>query len=172
MRNLEFKAAALDLNAVQARAVAMGADLWGDLRQTDTYFSVAKGRLKLRETSGRQAELVFYQRDESAPHRPSDYEIAQSAQPDAMRLLLTQALGVLAVVRKRRTLLILDSARVHLDNVDSLGTFVELEVPVSAGETAAQTKIDELITGLGLSWQDCIRSSYLEMTLDKDRRGS
>ena len=52
----------------------VGADLWGDLRQTDTYFAVARGRLKLRETPSFPSELVYYERDEDAATRPSDYE--------------------------------------------------------------------------------------------------
>ena len=68
-----------------ARARELGADLYGDLRQTDTYFQVPSGRLKLRETAGHQAELIFHHRDEEGSNRASDYEIAHSAEPDALR---------------------------------------------------------------------------------------
>ena len=61
-----------------ARARALGAELWGDLRQTDTYFNVPSGRLKLRETAGLQAELIAYERDEDAADRTSDYQIART----------------------------------------------------------------------------------------------
>lgn len=167
MRNLEFKARLADLKAALARARALGADLWGDLRQTDTYFAVAAGRLKLRETAGFQAELIFYDRDERARLRPSDYEVARTPDADALRDVLARALGVLAVVRKRRTLLLLDTTRIHLDNVDGLGAFLEIEVPVRDDETAAATRLDQLVEDLGYAWSDCIRASYLDLVLEK-----
>ncbi len=168
MRNLEFKARVSDPKALQSRVRALGADPWGDLRQTDTYFAVERGRLKLRETAGYQAEFVYYERAEDDATRPSDYELARSPDPEALRSMLTRALGVLAVVRKRRTLLLLDTTRIHLDNVDGLGDFLELEVPVRDDEAAAAARIDALIRDLGYAWTDCIRASYLDLITAKE----
>lgn len=165
MRNLEFKARLDDPKAAMARARELGADLYGDLRQTDTYFQVPDGRLKLRETAGHKAELIFYHRDEEGSNRASDYEIARSAEPDALRAVLSHALGVLAVVKKRRTLLSLDASRIHLDNVEGLGHFLEFEVIVDGDEDVAKQRIDWLIRELGFEWSDCIRASYLDLTL-------
>ena len=165
MRNLEFKARLDGPQAALARARALGADLYGDLRQTDTYFNAPSGRLKLRETAGHQAELIFYHRDEAGSDRASDYEIAPSREPEALRDLLAHALGVMAVVKKRRTLLTLDAARIHLDNVDGLGHFIEFEVIVGDDEDAAKQRIDWLIRELGFDWGDCVRASYLDLTL-------
>lgn len=170
MRNLEFKARLADANAALARARSLGADLWGDLRQTDTYFAVPQGRLKLRESAGFQAELIFYARDESSPGRPSDYEVARSPDADALRVVLAQALGVLAVVGKRRTLLLLDTTRIHLDNVEGLGGFLEIEAPVKEDEPIVKDKLDHLISGLGFAWEDCIRASYLDLMLSGAKR--
>lgn len=167
MRNLEFKARVSDLQEARRLALAAGGEMWGDLRQTDTYFATPKGRLKLRETAGFPAELVFYERDEDDPNRPSEYEVARSPDAEALRSVLTNALGVLTVVRKRRTLVHVDTARVHLDNVERLGSFVEIEVPVTDAqdEAAAKERIDSLIAALGLSWPGCIRESYLDLML-------
>src|SRR3954464_5015854 len=123
MRNLEFKARLDDPKAAMSRARGLGAELWGDLRQTDIYYAVPFGRLKLRETPSFSAQLIFYQRDETAEDRFSDYETAHSPEGPALRELLTRALGVLAVVRKRRTLLLLDTTRLHFDKVEGLGEF-------------------------------------------------
>lgn len=164
MRNLEFKARLDDPKALQAKARAIGFDLWGDLRQTDTYFDVTRGRLKLRETAGFPAELVFYLRDEGGDLRPSDYETSPIPNGEALRSMLTTALGVRAVVRKRRTLLLLDTTRMHLDNVDSLGWFLEFEVPVRDGdEAAAAERLEMLLRELSFTWEDCIRSSYADL---------
>jgi predicted adenylyl cyclase CyaB len=170
MRNLEYKAPVHDLPAFRAKALSLGADLWGDLRQTDTYFAVLRGRLKIRESAGFQAELIFYERDESAATRPSDYQIASAPDGQALKSLLTSALGVLAVVRKRRTLLLLDTARIHLDNVEGLGSFVEIEVPVTApeDEPAAAQRLESLIRDLGLEADGGIRESYVEFVDTKE----
>jgi predicted adenylyl cyclase CyaB len=167
VRNLEFKARLSDTTAVLRLARELGADLWGDLRQSDTYFAVNGGRLKLRETAGFQAELIYYRRDENGPGRPSDYEIAHSADADALRSVLSHALGVLATVKKRRTLLVLDSTRIHLDNVEGLGSFIELETPVKQDEAEARARIDALIGALGFDWSDCLRASYLDLALSQ-----
>jgi predicted adenylyl cyclase CyaB len=142
----------------------LGAELWGDLRQADTYFNVRNGRLKLRETPGFQAELIFYERDEDAPRRESRYE--EVALPDAggLREMLVAALGVRGVVRKRRTLLLMDTTRIHLDNVDGLGAFLEIEVPVRDEDVAAaQAQLESLMQALGYGWSDCIRASYIDL---------
>lgn len=165
MRNLEYKARIDDPKPYLARIRALDGDLWGDLRQTDTYFAAPNGRLKLRETPGRQGELIFYHRDETAPDRASDYEIARTTEPVVLRDLLTAALDVRAVVRKRRTLLLLGTTRVHLDNVEGLGHFLEIEVPVSEDDASARVRLDWLLAELGLTWQQCIRASYLDLIL-------
>jgi predicted adenylyl cyclase CyaB len=169
VRNLEFKTTLDDPKAALARARALGAELWGDLRQTDTYFNVPMGRLKLRETAGLQAELIAYARDESASDRTSDYAISRT--PDAAPLLdvLTRALGVIAVVRKRRTLVTLDTTRIHLDNVEQLGSFLEIEVIVGEDEAEAKARFDSLLAGLGYKPEDGIRASYLDLLLAKQR---
>ncbi len=85
MRNLEYKTRCDDQKGTIAKARDLGFDLWGDLRQTDTYFKVASGRLKLRETAGFQGELIFYQRDEDGANRASDYEVATTPDPATLR---------------------------------------------------------------------------------------
>jgi predicted adenylyl cyclase CyaB len=165
VRNLEFKTRLADAKAALARARALGAELWGDLRQTDTYFDVPSGRLKLRETAGLQAELIAYARDEAAAGRLSDYEIARTPDPAALRAVLARSLGVLAVVKKRRTLVTLDTTRIHLDNVEQLGSFLEIEVPAGEDEASARQRFDSLLAGLGYSAADGIRASYLDLML-------
>ena len=169
MRNLEYKARIDEPRRYLAQARALGADLWGDLRQTDTYFAVSNGRLKLRETAGLQGELIFYQRDEAGAERASDYEVSRTSEPAVLRDLLSAALDVLAVVKKRRTLLVLDGARIHLDNVDGLGDFLELEVPVHEDDAPARDKINWLLDALGLTWEQCIRASYLDLAIETKR---
>ncbi len=165
MRNLEFKARLADPEAALTRALALGAERAADLRQTDTYFGVANGRLKLRETAGREAELIHYERDESSNRRGSDYGRVPLAEPAALRELMGRALGVSAVVRKRRQLLLLDTTRIHLDNVEGLGDFLEIEVPVTdpSAEADAAARLESLIARLGLDRAEGIRASYADL---------
>ena len=149
-------------------ARAAGADLWGDLRQTDTYFIVARGRLKLRETAGFQAQLVYYERDEEDSDRPSEYLVTAVQDGAALKSALSRALGVLVEVRKRRTLLLLDTTRIHLDNVEYLGSFLEIEVPVSEDDATARRRLDFLIEKLGYTWDDCIRKSYSDILIEHE----
>jgi predicted adenylyl cyclase CyaB len=165
VRNLEYRARIGDPKPLIARARALGFDLWGDLRQTDTYFATPRGRLKLRETAGFQADLIYYERDDQGADRASDYDVAHSSEPEALRNVLAGALGVLATVKKRRTLLVLDGTRLHLDNVEALGAFMEIEVPVRDGDGPARERLDWLLGELGLTWDDCIRASYLDLAI-------
>ena len=167
MRNLEYKARIDDPRPFQAKARELGADLWGDLRQTDTYVIVPNGRLKLRVTAGFQGELIFYRRDEDAPDRASDYEVSRTPEPAQLRELLVGALGVIATVKKRRTLLVLDGIRIHLDNVEDLGHFLEIEVPVTDdGDVHARQRMDDLLTRLELTREQGIRASYLDLVTE------
>jgi predicted adenylyl cyclase CyaB len=167
VRNLEFKARLSDPNAMLAKARSIGAELWGDLRQTDTYFNVPKGRLKLRDVAGFPAELIYYERAEISDRRESDYFVTAIPNPETALDLLSRTLGVRGVVRKRRTLVLLDTTRIHFDNVEGLGQFLEIEVPVKDDEQAADRRLDSLISGLGLTWQDCIRRSYVDLLEEK-----
>ena len=167
MRNIEFKAHLQDANAMLAKARSIGAELWGDIRQTDTYFNVPKGRLKLRDMPGLQAELLFYERDEDSGRRPSDYFVTRVPDAGSALEVLGRALGVRAVVHKRRTLVLLDTTRIHFDNVEGLGQFLEIEVPVKDDEAAAEGRLNSLIAGLGLTWSDCIRRSYVDLVTEK-----
>ena len=136
-RNVEIKARLADLAATR-RLVAGAADRGPEvLAQTDTFFRVPGGRLKLREFSDRPAELIHYRRPDTPG--PSESQWTKVTVPDAaaLRELLAGALGVRGQVVKRRTLFLVGRTRVHLDEVRGLGDFLELEVVLADGETAA-----------------------------------
>src|SRR5919201_2783225 len=126
-RNVELKAR--DASPVRSleRARALGAEDRGELRQRDTYFAAPNGRLKLREQEPGGAELIAYERADAARARESRYRIVPVADPGAVREALDAALGTVVVVDKRRRLLEWRGVRIHLDRVEGLGDFVELE---------------------------------------------
>ncbi len=125
-RNIEFKARDPDPERTLRTALAAGAQDAGWLAQTDTYFNVPHGRLKLREESD-GAHLIAYQRPDDPTARESCYRLVPTDDPAGLRDALTVALGVLVVVKKKRHLLLWQNVRIHLDTVHNLGQFIELE---------------------------------------------
>src|SRR3954471_17533676 len=126
-RNVELKARDPHPERSLDRARALGAEDRGALRQRDTYFAAPRGRLKLREQEPGGAELIAYERSDAAEARESRYRIAPVGDAHAVRDALDAALGTTVVVDKRRHLLLWDGVRIHLDHVEGLGHFVELE---------------------------------------------
>ncbi|AKJ32119.1 class IV adenylate cyclase [Caldimonas brevitalea] len=137
-RNVEIKARAADLQAVEARVRPLADQGPIELHQDDTFFRCDQGRLKLRDFGDGHGELIFYRRADQLAPKCSHYEITVTDEPARLREVLTQALGVVGRVRKRRTLYLVGATRVHLDEVDELGCFVELEVVLQSGEPIEQ----------------------------------
>jgi homotetrameric cytidine deaminase len=139
-RNVELKAHDAEPGRTLERALAAGAQDRGLIRQRDTYFRVPRGRLKLREEEPGGATLIAYERPDAAAERVSDYRLVPVSEPGALREALAAVNGVLAVVDKRRHLLMWDTVRIHLDGVSGLGTFVELEAVAEPGSDLSRER--------------------------------
>ncbi len=126
--NLELKARLGSVEDARGDADRCGARFVGTLVQTDTYFNIPVGRLKLRENPGSHSELIYYRRDEATPERWSMYETVAVDNPLALKTLLEHAYGIRAVVSKVRLHYQYGACRIHIDTVDGLGTFLEFEV--------------------------------------------
>ena len=164
MRNLEAKFRLDDLEKARERAVAIGYAPRAVLHQRDTFFPIPHGKLKLREEP-KNAYLVHYGRSESDALQLSNYEIVAIPEPEKTRVMLAAALGVLAEVRKERTLLMRANVRLHLDRVESLGNFGELEAVIAADDDpeSSRAALDETLAALCISRQDLISVSYFEL---------
>jgi predicted adenylyl cyclase CyaB len=134
------------------------------LEQTDTYFRANHGRLKLRETKQKQAELIGYDRPDHRDARGSDYRLVAVMDPDALKAALSEALGVRGVVKKRRELLTWHNVRIHLDVVEHLGTFIEFEAVLtdSSDETTSFERLETLTRALRIDDADRIATSYCD----------
>lgn len=164
-RNIEIKARIDRVEAVLPRARALAEGEPQALEQDDTFFAVPHGRLKLREFGDGNAELIHYQRADTVEAKASDY--VRTAVPDAtaLREALTRACGRLGRVRKRRLLLLIGTTRIHLDRVDGLGDFIEIEVVLADGRSDA-AGIDEanaLMGALGLDHAPRLAGAYLDL---------
>ncbi len=167
MKNLEIKAIVTDPGVLRRRVRGLPAQLASDERQTDTYFKVPRGRLKLRERSSGRHELIFYRRAETSAERVSNYFLYHVDDASPLKRFLTDSFGVRVVVAKRRAVYLFENARIHLDAVNGLGRFAEIEVLIERGERQAQRLMAELLRRLAIERKDLIRASYSDLLLRK-----
>jgi homotetrameric cytidine deaminase len=167
--NVELKAWDPDPDASVARCLALGAEDRGVLDQRDTYFAVRRGRLKLREQAQSDDQLVAYRRPDATEPVESAYMLVPVGDPDALREALDTVLGTVVVVAKRRRLFIWEDVRIHLDEVQGLGTFLELEALVGEAEGAlgaARDKVTRLRAELAVKDGALVSAGYSDLLLD------
>jgi len=164
-RNIEIKARIDSVDKLLPRARAIANDGPTEIVQDDTFFSCPNGRLKLRAFSETAGELIFYQRPDQAGPKESFYVISRTASPNTLREALLLAYGQCGRVRKHRTLFMAGRTRIHLDRVEGLGDFVELEVVLSEGETTESgvRVAHELLARLGISPRQLIEGAYVDL---------
>jgi adenylate cyclase class 2 len=144
---------------------ALGAEDKGTLIQRDTYFEAPQGRLKLREEPDEVAQLIAYQRPDLPGARESHYRLIEVREPAELREALAAVLGVTVMVSKVRRLFIFESVRIHIDRVDGLGDFIELE-GVAAGNANPDDfarLLDGLRQSLGIRDGDLLSESYSDL---------
>ena len=171
MRNVELKARDPDPDRSFERALALGADDRGEIKQRDTYFAAVRGRLKLREQEAGGSplwdELIGYSRADSTEPGTSNYLRVPVADAAALREALDSALGTLVTVVKRRRVLLWENVRIHLDEVEGLGSYVELEGVAEAESdlSVEHEKVERLRRELGIEDQDLVAGSYSDLLL-------
>jgi homotetrameric cytidine deaminase len=139
------------------------------LQQTDTYFMARQGRLKLRvERGALGGELIAYRRDDATEAVQSEYVLAPVAAADELAEALNAALGTAVVVSKRRHLFLWEGVRIHLDEVDGLGSFVEFEavLPEAGDLAAARDKVARLREELGIADDALVAVGYADLLMD------
>lgn len=169
-RNVELKARDHDPEATLAAALAHGAADRGVLTQTDTYFATRDGRLKLREEDG-AGTLIAYARADEAVARISAYHLVAVPDPAALKAALDDALGTVVVVEKFRRLLLWQDVRIHIDAVEGLGTWLELEAVGVGGTDSSDLaeehrKVAELRAVLKIDDEDVVATGYAAMLLE------
>ena len=171
MRNVELKARDHDPARSLERALALGAEDRGEIRQRDTYFVGARGRLKLREqeTGGSPLwdELIEYSRADSADASTSSYRRVPVADVAPLLEALDAAYGTLGTVIKRRRLLLWEGVRIHLDEVEGLGSYLELEAVADADSdlSGEREKVERLRAEFRIEDDDLVATSYSDLLL-------
>jgi len=169
--NIEIKARARDFSGMRSRAEALTDTPVQVIAQEDTFFTVSQGRLKLRVRHPDPAQLIYYERPDQGGPKRSDYQIFETRDPENLKLTLGRALGIRGVVRKTRYLYLVGQTRVHLDDVEDLGQFVELEVVMGPGQTDAegQSIANALMSRLGVEQADLLEGAYMDLLEDHQK---
>lgn len=164
-RNVEVKARIAGIEALLPRARALADGPGERLLQDDTFFACGHGRLKLRDFGDGRGELIHYQRAEADGPKLSDYVRAPTTDPAALREALARAHGAIGRVRKTRWLLMCGATRIHLDVVEGLGQFVELEVVLRDDQAEAEGAAIArgLLERLGVEPSQLVAGAYLDL---------
>jgi len=163
--NIEIKARVRGFAEIKSRAEKLSDTPVDIIPQEDTFFNVPEGRLKLRILASDNAQLIFYTRPDQEGPKRSDYHIARTSDPENLKRVLELAYGIRGVVKKTRYLYLVGQTRVHLDDVDGLGQFMELEVVMREGQGDAegQAIAEGLMTNLGVERSDLIDGAYMDL---------
>lgn len=164
-RNIEIKARIENIALMAARVAAIADKGPIKITQDDTFFPCANGRLKLRIFSPDRGELIYYRRADQKGPKESFYLVSHTSSPETLRDLLSLAYGQVGRVRKHRTLFLAGRTRIHLDRVQGLGDFLELEVVLQEGEDAARGEdiAHALMRKLGIFPEQLIEGAYVDL---------
>ncbi|KAF7992153.1 hypothetical protein HCN44_001478 [Aphidius gifuensis] len=172
MRNIEIKAILKNRELVESRAKILSGSGPIVIRQSDTFFVVPRGRLKLRSFENGSGELIFYERPNNEGPKLSEYvkmELKETSACDGLKDILRKTNGIIGVVEKTRHLYLVGQSRIHIDQVKKLGHFVEIEVVLRDDENV---KVGEeisknLMEKLGISEEDLISTAYIDLLAQK-----
>ena len=141
------------------------------LSQTDTFFHCNHGRLKLRQFEDSTAELIFYRRPDQAGPKISQFIISK-CDPDTMLAILAAAHGIVGVVEKRREVFFINQTRVHLDEVENLGTFLELEVVLEEeqSEELGEKIANQILADLNVPQSSLVSNAYIDLLQSRQDR--
>ena len=165
--NIEIKAKTSNPERIRKILSEHNAELKGTDEQTDTYFKVNEGRLKLRQ-GDIENNLIYYRRNNQAGPKQSDFRLIPVFNSEGLLQVLTEALDVFTVVKKRREIYFIENVKFHIDELDRLGWFVEIE----AGNVHSDIPVERLheqcnyyMKVFGIKDEDLVSDSYSDMML-------
>lgn len=163
--NIEIKAKIDNVENIRIKIDKLNATAAVEIIQEDIFFNTVKGRLKLRKFSEKSGELIYYLRNNLAGPKRSDYHIYKTDNPNTLRQVLEYSLGIRGVVRKKRLLYLVGNTRIHLDEVENLGSFLELEVMLNPGqdEGICRTIANDILEKLDIDKKDLVDNSYIDL---------
>lgn len=170
-KNVEIKARCSDFDRIRKILKAEYADFRGIDEQNDTYFHVKNGILKLRESVlPFERGLMYYERSKKQGPKVSDITVYDTQESEVLKEMLADSLSVVATVTKKRELFTIDNVKFHLDTVDGLGTFIEIEAQDTHGIIEASTLRKQCLYYMRLlqiKKSDLLTDSYKDLSRTK-----
>ena len=167
--NVEIKAKCTNPGFVRQYLLQHEADFKGTDEQTDTYFNVPNGRLKLRK-GNIENNLIFYKRNNQAGPKSSYFQLVKVADPNGLKNVLEKSCGIKMIVKKRREIYYIDNVKFHIDEVPELGSFIEIEagnILADKTETELLEQCNFYLKEFSTKKDDLIAESYSDMLLKK-----
>lgn len=167
--NIEIKARSNNHEKIRGFLKSHNADFKGIDHQIDTYFQVNKGRLKLRE-GNIENYLIYYERENKEGPKQSDIILFKSNPGSSLKSILVNANGILTIVDKKREIYFIENVKFHIDTVEELGTFMEIEAideDGSIGKEKLLEQCNEYLKLFEISESDLISVSYSDLLLGK-----
>lgn len=168
--NVEIKARCLHPENIRAYLHQHQAEFKGVDEQTDTYFNVNKGRLKLRE-GNIENNLIYYERNNQAGPKDSHFQLVKVEDAKGLKEVLTKANGIKTIVHKRREIYFIKNVKFHIDEVPGLGHFVEIEAGNLYGDFSKEqlrAQCNHYLNEFAVSDTDLLEHSYSDMILAKN----
>lgn len=167
-RNFELKVRLDSFDTIKDALFSMGVRLSDTLLQVDKYYLVGEKRLKMRNVNG-QFHLIYYKRPNNQESKLSTYYVYSFSRTitKILEAVFNGLLGEKVVVKKTRYLYLYENTRIHLDDVDGLGSFLELET-VFGDDTNTEVYIKEhgyIVALLGLDKLEKVSSSYSDLAI-------
>lgn len=167
--NIEIKAKCNYPEHIRQYLTNNGAEFKGTDPQTDTYFNVTKGRLKLRE-GNIENNLIYYERKNEPGAKESNFQLVKIEDAKVLKEVLTKSLGIKTIVKKKREIYFIKNVKFHIDEVDGLGSFMEIEAGnlyANLSKEQLQKQCDFYLKEFKIEEQHLIAVSYSDMLLDK-----
>lgn len=169
--NVEIKAKCYNISFIRSYLQKHHADFKGSDEQTDTYFNVKKGRLKLRE-GNIETNLIFYEREDRSGPKGSHFHLIKVFEPKGLKEVLKKSLGIKVIVKKKRGIYYIANVKFHIDEVPGLGSFVEIEagnILADFSKEKLQEQCNFYMKEFGIKDEDLISESYSDMMMAKNK---
>jgi adenylate cyclase, class 2 len=167
--NVEIKAKCADVSFIRNYLLSNSAEFKGTDKQTDTYFNVPNGRLKLRE-GNIENNLIYYERSNQAGPKSSHFKLVKVEDAEGLKEVLTKSNGIKVVVKKTREIYYINNVKFHIDEVPGLGSFIEIEagnIQANLSQVQLKEQCDFYLKEFGVKEEDLIEVSYSDMLLEK-----
>jgi len=166
--NVEIKARCINPAFIRDYLLSNNAEFTGTDEQTDTYFHVPHGRLKLRE-GNIENNLIYYERSNQAGPKDSHFQLVKINDAAGLKEVLTKANGIKVVVKKKREIYYIDNVKFHIDKVTGLGSFVEIEagnILADLSKEQLKEQCDYYLAAFNIKLEDLIEVSYSDMLME------